>query len=552
MPPEAQAEPSADLDQLQPVSMPDRRRSCEVRLGPVEPADLGQQVIGSSHAFPIAAPRSANPDAAGFMMARLDGDDAFQLPVWAHPIQPSADVPPAPVTFAPTRAGATTLTFIVHWNDGQVEQRSLRITARARGIDDVPENAPMPAHGTAAPEGDVEPEPKDHLMHSRETLMLAAYDDVLRAQFIGVTAAEQEAGRYQYEPEPSLARSLAEIAIIMGTAAIAAVVSELVVSGLETVLAGGEVVESAVEAAAGAKAAKIANKAIGDGVADAIKSGVEEGMGAETSESASSEAQSSDDAQKTETDEPDRPISKDPTIDFFAVQKAMLVKAHAPGREQLDRLASDLGEKHPEVLDDLLGHIKHALFKVATGKTHSPAAAKQADATALQWLTFKARHALGAEKIDTPSGPQTVTNLGSQRGTTDGRLGLPSVPELANGLLELEVQSGGRAGNIRVEGARIKGVSTLIAQRMLDLPLRGTGIPIRLLVDLDTVITVDEAGRVRVVGGAWDSSEGRFELGEAQAMRSAERIVSVVLEQPLRAWGVQHVSTDDANDGGAR
>lgn len=71
-----------------------------------------------------------------------------------------------------------------------------------------------------------------------------------------------------------------------------------------------------------------------------------------------------------------------------------------------------------------------------------------------------------------------------------------------------------------------------------------TAFPVRISLHGGlTIITVDEAGRVRVAGAPLMHKGSNTEI---QQLKEAQHIVDVVMSKTLAAWGVQQVQTNDA------
>ena len=101
--------------------------------------------------------------------------------------------------------------------------------------------------------------------------------------------------------------------------------------------------------------------------------------------------------------------------------------------------------------------------------------------------------------------------------------------------------------------ARLAGIAAEIVARLNDRPLRDLGIPIRFIlgdrVERPTMITVDEAGRVRAEGdyGALAShgDDAASATNEAQAFAGTQALVDRVMAQSLATMGIK-VEHDDS------
>jgi hypothetical protein len=166
--------------------------------------------------------------------------------------------------------------------------------------------------------------------------------------------------------------------------------------------------------------------------------------------------------------------------------------------------------------------------------------AKQAQATTAQWLAYRSRLGLGEETVKTPHGEQKVTKLDAQRGHDS-----PLEPvSSANGVLEIDV-SRQVPGKVHPWAARLNGIASSTAERLLGMNLRNSGVPIRIIVNGSSVVTLDEAGRVRSSGPTLTPEASEPDGTEVANNLEAQRIVQVVLEKSLKAWGIKHVTTND-------
>jgi hypothetical protein len=93
----------------------------------------------------------------------------------------------------------------------------------------------------------------------------------------------------------------------------------------------------------------------------------------------------------------------------------------------------------------------------------------------------------------------------------------------------LDVYLNGDYTEPRLEGAKLHGVSQEIADRLANLPLANLPMPVRFVLgprdDKPTIITRDEAGRVRVSGTLHGSSVEQNEVPYAQTI--IERFLSM-------------------------
>lgn len=72
-------------------------------------------------------------------------------------------------------------------------------------------------------------------------------------------------------------------------------------------------------------------------------------------------------------------------------------------------------------------------------------------------------------------------------------------------------------------------------------------IPLRIVMDGVSVITRDEAGRVRVSGALQGLDEtAKSPSDEVQAAHNATLVVETILSRSLAAWGIEIEGDDDS------
>jgi hypothetical protein len=233
--------------------------------------------------------------------------------------------------------------------------------------------------------------------------------------------------------------------------------------------------------------------------------------------------------------------SQDAVIDFFSEQREMLSVAKAQTKNAADRAFAELTQLD-KVVPNLSAAVVHELSEAAGGISKQ-AQQDQMKHTAAQWLAFRARVSLGTEKVSVGDETRNATKLDRAR-EFDKLMPPPS----AKGLLDIHVRI--QDGKQWVTGARVRGISWMIADRMRDVNLRAEHVPVRLVLnDGIGYITRDEAGRVRYSGFIKldpDSTPGTA-FDEKQELRTAQLISDRVLSKSLAQWGVSVVDTDDAN-----
>jgi hypothetical protein len=149
--------------------------------------------------------------------------------------------------------------------------------------------------------------------------------------------------------------------------------------------------------------------------------------------------------------------------------------------------------------------------------------------SAIQWIDFIAQASQGAvTAVDPDLATQTVTNMKRSDSNTSH--------DRPDAILELFVTGTEDGETIKVREASLNGVSQEIGELLLDNPLIGERIPIRIL-QFGRSINVDESGRVTVAASPY------FAQGDLD-IRNAEKLASIVLSRSLRQWGVTKIKTD--------
>lgn len=542
------------------------------RLGDTWPITIPEQVVGSTHDFEFPAPRNLSSLGAVGMMT-IDGASDLKAD-WGAPIAvPGMGSGPLKLTYAPTTVGEkhATLTLVMKWEDGHVEKRAIQVNARARKLDDVPdaEKAAPKKSPAAAPTG---PAPADRPMMVGEgqSWMDAhdSFDGLMREQALGVRLVADESTKFKPKPaDRSIWQDLAEIAFQLGTGAVAGLVARFVASRVSSAIVGAEHVASAARqgeaqiasaerSAAAAKGSPVEESAANDAVvaakvgnyanADAAKHakfaqaevGTATGMAVSTAITKTANEirgpQGGGGAPATTT-EPQAAVATSPDAElaFFSDQSSMIGALNTAGAKQLNAVIADVLKRHPDIATDIVDGVTAGLAEATKG-----AKERQAANTSAQFMTYLARTNLGTEQVSTPDGARTVTDMSEQRSRGSSRLE-PS--GLAAGVLEI-VCDYHRGGDVRVTDARAHNVSWMVAKRLLDKRLASSGVPMRLsLYGGGTIITRDEAGRVRVSGTLDMTPPYR----EEQQIREAERILNVVMSKSLADWGIPQIHTND-------
>jgi flagellar motor switch/type III secretory pathway protein FliN len=227
-------------------------------------------------------------------------------------------------------------------------------------------------------------------------------------------------------------------------------------------------------------------------------------------------------------------------IAFFSMQRTKIGHAHIEIRRRLRQLASEWMKQRPDIAQGVMSGIGTAFDNASES-----AAAKQAAATSLEFVALNARTKLGTEEAPKNSADLHETTKMAEQGVDAPDHWFTGGPtKLASGVLEVNVTRDRFTKAVTVSSARINNVARLIANRLLPLDLRHAGIPVRLVVNGYTVITLDEIGRVRVSGVAL-VDDGQ--PNEAQQILEAEHVVDTVFSKPLGRWGLSQIDTNDAS-----
>lgn len=545
------------------------------RLDEMPPIDLGEQVIGSVHEFEVPAPRN-NSGVAAVGTASLHGALGMTVAWPNSTLIPSVPSGPLRFTFSPVAPGVHhgNLTLVIQWTDGHVETRSVPVTARARALTAAPHDAKA-----TRPADDVQ-SPRLASTAAPAAVMtdgLKAHDKLFNAstalaneQREGVSVIEKEAAKFKPPtPERTLWQELVELAVSIGMGAVASVVGKYVAGKVSGLLASSvanqglvdsgkasiaaaeaqispEIAYSATEIATQQRAvvaAKVANYA----AEGALKTSkwAESEIGANFSGAVAKAftqaatvwrgpqpiGNSTTEERKTTPS----PTSNDEEIAFFSDQRSAITAISQLAADNLTDVVTDFMKDDPQRAPVLIQAVSEGIQEAL------PAAKeKQATATAQQFMAYMARSRLGEESATTQAGPTTVTKLDQQR----AHKGIEA-SALAAGVLEIEVTRDQSSGAVNVSGARVNGISHLVAERLKDVPLAGSGVPVRLSLHGGlTIITLDEAGRARI-GGSSLQFEGP--QSEVQQIREAERIARVVLSKTLAQWGLERIQTNDAS-----
>jgi hypothetical protein len=435
---------------------------------------------------------------------------------------------PIKIRFAPVAEGeyprrifGADLAIQLRWADGTVERRTVKVAGRARTLEDRPEPVhsqqenPTPSAPMTPPpgaEGPYKEADRTRLDQAFETAKNNA-GAVARAQHDVIDTVHDEAGSYVPPPvKHSFWWDLAEGAIMLGTGMVAGAVGTWLANELVNVAAGST------------------NKTLITGVSTAVRDGIK--AGAKAALNGLSNGSSYD-------------VSSDQRIAFFAMQKDALNTLVTNNQQVIiDRHAevTPLLGSEPDVAIRAMAAIAKALEQQEKNATVA-----QASSTATAWIGFRSRISLGTEQIPNTD-HETVTNLASARPAHPG----PNVAPI-KGLLDLDVDI--EHGAPYVQAATVRGVSRALAHELVGKSLAGFPLNVRIVIGNDepepTIITRDEAGRIRVSGNlsrlSRFSSDGEVR-DEAQAELEARRFVDEILTRPLVPKSGA-VATDDQSQG---
>lgn len=542
------------------------------RLGNMAPITIPEQVVGKTAQFTFAGPQNIDSGEATRVIT-LDGSHELSTN-WMPTKVGANDAAAVQVLFAPTSRGTkrATLTVMFRWGDGHVESQRVQVTATARALEDVPAGSDVvrPLRGIPPP---VLPSGEDRYQTIDETTGRETMSNGRIALFAkqqeGVKAISDESKKFQPKPaDPSVWGDLADLAFQIGTGAIGGLAAKFIGGRVAKFFVDSEKALAAARAGEEniANAAKAAVEARGDAVEESIANaalvkakvanysnegraahhakiqselGAQSGaivarmmtMGAAGIRGARGPAAQLAPNQPTGKSAPS--ISKDGEIAFFGEQTLMLIDLEKVVGNAMASFVGELLKAHPDDGLCLLREITAGLEEA-----EAEATSLQASSTAKQFMAYLSQTENGRETVQTRSGSAVVTDMKSQRDSANSALEHGS---LGPGVLQIDCE---RAldGSIKVVDARLKNVSTLIANRFMNIPLRQSGMAMRLSVNLGSVVaTRDEAGRIRVSGSFIPSA-----VGEPDQIAEAERIFGVVFSKTLQEWGLPQVHTNDA------
>lgn len=567
--------------------------------------DLGEQVVGTDHDHQFLLPMNIHGDQATASI--IVNGDAFSLqsaaqvtllPTTAKDFWSWHSGYSPRIKFAPTRPGkyAATLTVVVAWPDSHVETRTMTITATARDLDQVgkrgevdEENAEGPAavakdvaQGKEVSEALAKVSAKSSLAtaEQRETFAAERADAIDAAnglterQSAGIRRVADEAVAYQKQA-PMLNRSfwkdLAEIGLQMATGGLANFLAKGVAprvgaamgKAVERILTPSDAKEKSpmehfidqLEASAKADAAKELPK-LGAFTGDALRTGLKSVMGNAVGKLTGKGQASKGDAGGEMPAEHGH--SANARIDFFEEQYE-IVSTTGDGYKDLVREQAKHFRPVLDVAPDEAIEAVRAL-KEEFINAKAEAANEHANATAPSWVALVARSTLGTDTIEEKDLAPGVDGARVADHATEMASLRSSEGATASGVLDLTLDKNGPGA--KVVGARLLGVAQELVARLVwrdpvnkrgARPLRELRIPIRLIMgtnlDRPTIVTIDEAGRIRATGNyeqlanhrQWSDSA----TTEAEAYRGTEALVERLLDETLASYGIE-VEHDDA------
>ncbi len=517
-----------------------------VRLSPHAPTlDLGEQVIGSVHRHALDPAVNLDPNGRDMTVQVLlvgdgmkdDGQGEFQVVHALNAGLAAGGMKALPIsfTFAPTRPGTYTgvVTIKAHWPDEVYEEHTVHITARARKLEDPPEQvrkveakereASERAKETAAEhrkldvamEAENSTHEEPYKQNAKDALDAHAkvvgdhIASIANRQRTAILQVEREALSFVpvAEHESETWRILGKLALQIGVAGIAAVVGATLGPALAAytvgLLEGGE---------------KVVEK-VADGLSTMVEDGIKLGVDAayEVGTSAARAGIASDDPKRYATA-------------FFTAQHESVNNLQDNNMEQLrGREAALLAllRKAPDAAPHIMAIVARA-FGVAVTSTQ----ANQTQATRVAWTDYVAQTTLGAK--------HGATN--TEKAHEHKTRGLQPNSEPMNGMLDLFVEASG--DSVVVRRARVFGVARPVLEALVETNLTAGAFPIRILLeDGGGVITRDEHGVIRASG--WHREFGEQAGGEAQFIARAEQIAARVCGQTLKGWGVTSIDSND-------
>lgn len=530
---------------------------------------IPEGIVASEHTEYVPSPLNLDPSGQPATVFAAITGDAFsisgggqvEVPSLFDSLNAQSTITTIPVTFKPRSSGRVTgtLTLKAKWPDGHEETLHVAVVSSARSMGEERD-----ASKEAPPEAARKQREDAMTLEDFDTKSKHLDNHVVRLaqeQIAGLDVIAEEAKKFVPSPPPeSIWQHLAELAVTLGTAGMAAVVGKFVAGKLVGLLSKSAT--AGEKAVAGHIATQAADHASGSahGAAEAVVHAAEE-HGSEKShyaleglatmiedgikDSVAGRMKKTEESgEASEGAEGRREISADPHVQFFTTQAATL---HDSQLGRADMLADAISVIRKVAVSEPARAIRVLDAIQQSYDVGAKQAAKiQADATATQWVSYVAQGKLGAETVGAKDHERDVTRMDALR---KNRPGYGPTPELAAapvaGVLDIEVYIGTDRRVQEVKSARLDGVSQLIGDRLLKMDLRHAKIPVRIRYGVADVITVDEAGRVRTVSQHGIDADTFGEDREVQKIRGAQRAVDELFAKTLASWGIVHVATDD-------
>lgn len=460
------------------------------------------------------------------------------------------------VAFTPRKGGEQrgVLTISVVWTDGHRETQTVALHGRAKSLDQAASRDPSAAdiadeqqtHNRLDDEKSeqdaaVKADSKKAAIYSPEfdsAVGDAAFaaSQLAQRQRDGVDLIDHETKAYQkmVEKAPhSIWGDLLEIALSMATAGIAAHFAKVLMPKLLGATVS-KIDDFPIPGHPGEAVTEFIPHKFAEFTTDFMKEGVKQvgkkAIGAVTHSGGASEKQQKDHSPGGEQS------SSNPEISFFSQQWRILA-SEAKGNHELvkthARYARPMLRTQPQQAIATMKKLEESFTE-----SGDHAESEQANQLAPQWATLISRLALGTERTNTADGKHEQDALSTDALRENHGSG---APKPVNGVLDVYVD--GDYTEPKLEGAKLYGISQEIADRLGALPLANLPMPIRFILgprnDKPTIITRDEAGRVRVSGTLHGSSREENEVADAQ------KIIERFLSTPLSAANVE-IQTNDA------
>lgn len=530
--------------------------------------EVGEQVFGTDHTFVLPVMFNVAPGkGSARLTTSLDGSDAFRIanaPVslaesgrMSPGMLDAALQQPLSVHFAPplereapNQHYSATLTVAATWDDGHVETQRVRLHARARQTNEVPQAQVAKTGEHQAPEATTGPAnyPRDSRFEAAAIAARSAAMGIADSQRDGLSALIDQCRAYK-APPPAPSSSwwdLVEVAVKLGTTVVGGSLARALTVELAQSVLGSPSTSVAVGLPHAGATIGLPQRDGPSTTVDQIVYQMKTGM---TSAATSA-------LKNVKPREQSRAPTDLEDLAFFDAQRTALTELAQENRDLVDAQAASLGPMlatDPQTAIGSMRAISSALRASRPTAKHA-----QEQATALEWIAYKARVANGVAQTPTK---ETVTDLKAPhtptRESLQGRnlidaatLALEARKEKSTGSLELYVDVG--HGPARVRRAFVSGVAQGVADELAGMDLRTARVPMKIIVGMNepdpATILRDEAGRLHVYGNlkrlARFVPEGTDLGSPEQAERPAREVVELALSRSLDAWHAP-INTDD-------